>query len=137
MRDYRFTGLTDEHRLIETMVAKSGMDRGEALFVVRNNLERCTEVWEGNNLCAYLTVIERDGFRQLHGYNVGHIRARLALKIALKFLDEEKGNIYTCGKKANSVLNKFHRLLGFKKVADMDGFNIMRRTNEKTQTVSV
>ena len=53
MTRYRFTGLTDEFRLIDTVVGQSQMEYGEASFIVKHNLERCVEVWEGDMLCGY------------------------------------------------------------------------------------
>ena len=116
MTRYRFTGLTDEFRLIETMVDKSKMDPGEAAFLVRHHIEKCVEIWEDKMLCGYFIIAERDGVRQLHGYNLTNGRARHAFKICMRLLDEERGKIYSGHGEASAKVNGFLKLLGFKEI---------------------
>ena len=127
MTRYTFTGLTERYRLIETMVAQSNMERGEAIWLVDHALERCTEVWEGGKLCAYVFILVNNGVRQLHGYNLVNGRARHALKICMRFLAEEKGKVYSGHVEANHKVNGFLKLLGFKETGRFNDAVIMER----------
>lgn len=127
MTRYTFTGLTDKNRLVETMVDKSRMDRGEAMFIADHNIERCVEVWEGERLCAYVFILVQGKVRQLHGYNMVNGRARHALKICMEFLAEEKGKVYSGHQEANHKVNGLLKLLGFKKVGRVNDAVIMER----------
>ena len=114
MTRYTFKGLTDSNRLVETMVDQSKMDRGEALFIVNHNIERCVEVWEGEKLCGYFIIAEKDGIRSFHGYNLTKGRTRHALRMCFEFLREERGKLYSCHLQANKRVNRLLKLLGFK-----------------------
>jgi hypothetical protein len=95
------------------MVEQSKMEEGEATFLVRHNLERCVEVWEGDRLCGYFLILAKDRVRSVHGYNLTRGRARHALKIALHLLKDET-KIYSCHKEADQKVNRLLKLLGFK-----------------------
>lgn len=126
MKRYRFSGLSDEFRLAQTMVDQSKIDHGEASWIIRNCLERCVEVWEGNNLCMYLVVIVRDGVRSFHGYNMTKGRARHAVKIALQFLKDEP-KIYSCHKSVDTHVNRLLKILGFQEKARIGNEVILQR----------
>ena len=130
---YQFKGLTDEHRLIETMVDQSHMDRAEALFVVRHNIERCVEVWDNDILCGYFLILVQDKIRSVHGYKLCKGRTRSALRVALHLLRNEQ-RIYSCHKEADQHVNRLLKLLGFKEIAKVQNETILCR---QVQEVSV
>lgn len=126
MGRYTFSGMTDEARLIETMVDQSKMDRGEASFIIKHYLERCVEVWEGKMLLGYFLILERDGIRQLHGYKLCKGRTRLALRVALRFLNDEQ-KIYSGHREANVQVNRLLKILGFKECGRTANAVVMER----------
>ena len=126
MGKYRFEGLTDKLRLVETMVDQSKMDAGEALFIVDHHLERCVEVWEGDMLCWYCLILVKDGVRSFHGYSMVKGRARHALRVAQMFLKNEP-RILSCHREANQKVNRLLKLMGFKDCVSIDGFKVLGR----------
>ena len=124
MTRYRFTGLTDEFRLIDTVVGQSQMEYGEASFIVKHNLERCVEVWEGDMLCGYFLIFSKDGIRSVHGYKLCKGRARQALRVALHLLKDEP-RIFSAHREANDKVNRLLKLMGFKDDMKDKGFNVM------------
>jgi hypothetical protein len=121
MKRYSFKGLTDKGRLIDTMVEKSGMLRAVASELVENNLERCVEVWEGEMLCGYFIVAEKNGIRSLHGYKLVKGRTRHALRVCLALLAECRGKIYSSHQEANREVDHLLKMLGFKEIG-RDGY---------------
>jgi RimJ/RimL family protein N-acetyltransferase len=109
------------------MIDQSKMDRGEAMFIVDHNLDRCVEVWEGEKLIIYVFILSRDGVRQMHGYNLSKGKARLAIKTCMEFLAEEKGRVYSGHMEANHKVNGLLKLLGFKEIGRVKDAVIMER----------
>lgn len=124
---YQFKGLTDKEHLIQTVIEQSGTDRGEAMFIIDHNLERCTEVWEGNHLLGYFLILARDGVFSIHGYKLCKGRTRLALRLALKFMDEEKRKLYSSHREANTQVNRLLKLMGFKDIGSTNGVKVLER----------
>ena len=126
MRNYRFTGLTDEARLVGAMIEQSQMDEADAWWVVRHHIERCVEVWEGEKLCGYFVIAKRDNIRSVHGYKLCKGRTRQALRVALHLLKDEP-TIYSCHKEADQKVNRMLKLLGFKEKGKVGHEVIMQK----------
>lgn len=119
-------GLTDEYRLIQTMIHQSEMNHGEAQFIVWHNLEKCVEVWEDNELCLYLMILRRYGVRSFHGYKLCKGKVRRLLKVAENFL-KENGHIYSGYKEKNRHVGHVLKFLGFHDVASSGTVKVMER----------
>ena len=123
---FTLKGLSDEYRLIQTMIHQSEMNHGEAQFIVWHNLEKCVEVWEDNELCSYLMILNRDGVRSFHGYKLCKGKVRRLIKVVKDFL-KDSGHIYSGYKDGNRNTGHVLKFLGFHDVASSGTVKVMER----------
>ena len=130
MQRYKFTGLTDSYRLVETMVDQSKMDREEAWWMVRHYLERCVEVWEGEKLVLYVLVSLMNDMRSIHAYKIGKGRTRHAIRIYLNEMEKIKGQLFSCHRESDQHVARLFKILGFKEIGRAQNEIIYKRQEE-------